>query len=137
MLVYTFQAALLCEECGEKVREELTVAGKAPKDPNLEYTYDSNNFPKGPDQEGESDSPSHCDKCGAFLESPLTGEGEDYVKEAVREARESFKRRSEGVTPDEADDLKTQYVALTEWEPYYSDTIDFDEESEEDEEAEE
>jgi hypothetical protein len=79
VMVYIYQAALLCEECGEKCREEITDEGKAPEDPEDEGSYDSDDFPKGPQEEGESDSPSHCDACQAFLESPLTDEGADYV----------------------------------------------------------
>ncbi len=47
--------------------------------------YDSDDFPKGPMDEGESDSPSYCGECGLFLESDLTSEGVAYVRETVRE----------------------------------------------------
>jgi len=79
MLVYIYQAALICEECGEKCREKLTEEGRAPEDPDDEASFDSDNFPKGPTEEGESDSPSHCDHCNVFLETRLTGEGIDQL----------------------------------------------------------
>jgi len=79
MLVYVYAAALLCESCGEETREKLTAERKAPADPDDESSYDSDDFPKGPTEEGESDSPSHCDHCHEFLESNLTDEGADYV----------------------------------------------------------
>lgn len=60
---YIFQAALLCEACGEHVRAQLTAAGKAPDDPDNENTYDSDDFPKGPyDAEGE-DACDRMDQC--------------------------------------------------------------------------
>lgn len=127
MLVYMYQASLYCTDCGESIREELTAAGKAPEDPSDEYSYDSDDFPKGPEEEGESDSPTHCEGCGEFLETRLTSEGEEYVKEAVRDARARFAKESEGLTPDEADDLRSTFISLTDWEPYY-DHLDFGEE---------
>jgi len=84
--VYMYQAALWCEACGEKLRAELLAAGKAPADPEDECSYDSDDFPKGPEDEGETDSPSHCDGCGVFLESPLTDEGTAYVRDAIENA---------------------------------------------------
>lgn len=89
MDVYIFQAALLCKHDGEKVRRELTRSGKAPEDPDDEHSYDSDDFPKGPypDGGGEADTPQHCDICHMFLENPLTGDGMQYVLEALDEGR--------------------------------------------------
>lgn len=91
MNVYIFQAALICEEEGERIREELTAQGKAPADPDDEYSYDSDDFPKGPypNGGGEADTPQHCDITTVFLENPLTPEGEQYVLEAWRERIET------------------------------------------------
>ena len=85
MNVYIYQAALYCEECGEAIKTNLGAAGLAPEDADDE-TYDSGEYPKGPMDEGESDTPSHCGGCGTFLESRLTSDGCAYVNEAVREA---------------------------------------------------
>ena len=81
MNVYMYQAALVCEPCGKQAMDELTAQGLAPEDTGDEYSYDSDNFPKGPypDGGGESDAPEHCDGCGLWLENPLTRDGEDYV----------------------------------------------------------
>ena len=79
MLVYVYQAALYCEDCGVKIREDLTAEGKAPADPEDAGSYDSDDFPSGPTEEGESDSPSHCEGCKAFLESELTDAGADNL----------------------------------------------------------
>ena len=89
-MAYMYQAAWLCEECGEKARAELAAEGRAPADPEDESSYDSDDFPKGPypDGGGEADSPQHCDRCGKFLENPLTAEGYKYVREAIREGGE-------------------------------------------------
>jgi hypothetical protein len=84
---FVYCAALLCEDCGDTVRRDLTNEGLAPADPEAEETYDSDQFPKGPypDGGGEADSPQHCDHCGTFLDNPLTGDGETYVRDAFRE----------------------------------------------------
>lgn len=84
MNAYIYQAALLCEDCGVKVKDHLDQQGDAPADPEDEYSYDSDDYPKGPYSEGggESDSPSHCDICHEFLENPLTEEGDQYVRDA-------------------------------------------------------
>ncbi len=124
MRVYMYQAALYCEACGEKIRAELIAKGEAPADPSDETSYDSDDYPKGPLDEGESDPPSHCDDCGEFLETTLTSDGESYVIEAVQRARKGFAQESAGMTTDEADDLRSHSVALTEWEPFY-DYLDF------------
>jgi hypothetical protein len=106
MDVFVFQAALLCEDCGARTREEMIDEGDAPDDPDDEGTYDSDDFPKGPygDGGGEADTPQHCDICGLFLENPLTGDGRTYVEETVE--RDSTAGRKES-------------VAMLEWAPYY------------------
>lgn len=83
MRAFIYQAALLCEDCGEARRAALKAGGRSPENPNDESSYDSNDYPKGPFDAGESDSPDHCDHCGAFLENPLTPDGVTYVKAAV------------------------------------------------------
>jgi len=112
MQVYFYAADIFCKDCGEKIREDITEEGFAPPDVDDESSYDSGEFPKGPypDGGGESDSPQHCgsgsdcpnaiefavDSCGfgdgikvgCWLENELTGEGVEYVKEAIREGGE-------------------------------------------------
>jgi hypothetical protein len=97
MDVYIYEAALLCEECGEKIRRELDRTGQAPEDPADEKSYDSDDYPKGPypDGGGESDSPQHCDECGAFLENELTDEGREYVGEMIAEHFKAGRGRKE------------------------------------------
>jgi len=86
MNVYLYQAALLCEQCGDEVRKDLTDNGEAPENPDDEATFDSDDFPKGPysDGGGEADCPQHCDYCQCFLDNPLTSDGYDYVRKAIR-----------------------------------------------------
>jgi hypothetical protein len=80
---FIYCAALLCGDCGEDVRKDITDAGHAPADPDNESTYDSDQFPKGsyPDGGGEADGPQFCDHCGTFLENPLTDEGDRRLRE--------------------------------------------------------
>jgi len=95
-----YQADLFCEDCGEEIRDALTNSGNAPDDPDDEYSYDSDDFPKGPESSGESDSVHHCgsgdacvnaiilpygSKIGAWLGNDLTEEGLQSVCEAVQD----------------------------------------------------
>lgn len=124
MLIYTYKAALWCEPCGEKIRADLTAKGDAPEDPADVNSYDSDDFPKGPEKEGESDYPSHCDGCGLFLESALTGEGEDYVINAVHEAEDNIDDMTPNTPETPATDQCAYSVALTVWKPFYD--LDYD-----------
>ncbi len=102
MNVYIYAADIWCEACGEAIKERLIAEGKAPENPNDEHTYDSGDFPKGPDSDGggSADCPQHCGangdclnaevlsngmKVGAFLRNPLTSDGYDYLLEQCRD----------------------------------------------------
>lgn len=74
MKVYQYQASLYCEECGDKITEELG-------DPPHDWPWDSGDYPVGPEDASEADSPQSCGACGIFLENPLTSHGNDYVIE--------------------------------------------------------
>lgn len=104
MKVYVYCAALYCEDCGEAICEALTAEGKRPPEANDEGSFDSNDYPKGPTDEGESDTPSHCDACHEFLETDLTDEGREY---AERLAREAFAKG------------QLDSISLTVWAPFY------------------
>lgn len=97
MQVYIYQAALYCEECGEQICEELDAEGKRPADVENEASYDSDEYPKGPMDEGESDSPSFCDDCGCFLETSLTEYGVKSVRNSVIK---QIRRTPQMVNPD-------------------------------------
>ena len=101
--VYMFQGALLCEDCGRDVQDNLRKMGKAPEDEDDEESFDSDDFPKGPfsDGGGEADSIHHCDsngeclnaiklpcgsKIGAWLGNSLTSEGDEWLAESIRES---------------------------------------------------
>lgn len=93
---YIYAADVYCVKCGRDIRQRLTEQGLRPDNPHDETAYDSDEYPKGPDNVDESDSPQHCgsgDDCldalelngvkyGKFLENPLTSEGIEYVKES-------------------------------------------------------
>ena len=102
-LVYIYAADLWCEDDGAALRKELDEEGKGPEDPENELTYDSDHYPKGPMEEGESDTPNHCaaaaeclnamtlpsgHKVGLLLTDDLTSDGLRYVAEAVWEGGE-------------------------------------------------
>lgn len=101
MDAYIYQADLWCKECGESIREELRVAGKAPPTPDNEWSFDSDDYPKGPFSHGggESDTVHHCAayedcenaieidgaKYGVMLENDLTHAGQEWLAEQIRE----------------------------------------------------
>ncbi len=82
-----FQAALYCESCGEAIRARLDSEGKRPANRRDEFTYDSDDYPKGPyrDGGGEADTAQHCDGCHVWLENPLTVDGVENVICALTE----------------------------------------------------
>lgn len=98
MNAYIYQADIFCADCGRSIRKRIKQEGKAPADPRDENTYDSDEYPKGPYQDGggEADCPQHCGagadclnamelggfKVGAWLENPLTADGVAYVRQA-------------------------------------------------------
>lgn len=92
MVAYIYRAALICSDCA---KSEIGFNERN----NLADSGDSDTYPQGPYSNGggEADMPQHCDKCGVFLENPLTSEGYDYIKQ-----------QWEKVSPD------------TEWRNYYS-----------------
>lgn len=92
MRVYVYQGALLCAACGERERArrlphmiESAFNLGVTFDPADESSYDSDDYPKGPYENGggEADAPQHCDHCGTFLENPLTPDGVAYVRGAI------------------------------------------------------
>ena len=90
---YAYQAALLCEDCGRAVSEELRAGG-------AQDNGDSSDFPQGPypDGGGEADSAHFCDRgreclsavevaghrVGQPLGNPLTGDGVEALVESVK-----------------------------------------------------
>jgi hypothetical protein len=108
MNVFAYKVALYCEPCGDKIRTDLDNRGETPADIDLEHTYDSDSYPKGPYEAGEADCPHHCEQCGAFLENALTVDGYAYATDAVVEACRAGRWDAE---------------ALTTWAPFYDITL--------------
>jgi len=98
-VAYIYCADIYCDDCGEAIRQRLTEEGKAPADPDNEWSYDSDDFPKRADDDDESDTPEHCaagegcintveiegGKVG-LLFGELTSDGMAYVEEAIDDA---------------------------------------------------
>ena len=85
MNAFVFQGALLCVDCAEITKAEAWRSLGDLRESNPELLETSDCYPQGPysDGGGEADCPEHCDHCGAFLENPLTTDGEAYVRRAV------------------------------------------------------
>ena len=90
MEVYAFQGDLYCLDCGMDIKLNTPVPSHTKTNgvDMDENSYDSYAYPKGPylDGGGEADSPAHCGNCMVHLENSLTTDGEEYVKDAVKDA---------------------------------------------------
>ncbi len=75
MDVFIYCADIYCEDCGRAIQDQHMAQQGA---------EDSDTYPQGPypNGGGEADSPQHCGSCGVFLDNPLTGDGESYVRDA-------------------------------------------------------
>ena len=80
MNAYIFNADIYCTDCANEMIDECRERGIA-------NDGDSDQFRQGPypNGGGEADCPQHCGSCHAFLENPLTGEGDDYVLSHIAE----------------------------------------------------
>ena len=87
---YIYSADVYCARCAKHIQWELGQSGRAPANPADETSFDSDDYPKGPFDSEESDTPQHCAKCGEFLEQPLTSAGYAYVKESLDAAGETL-----------------------------------------------
>lgn len=119
MKAYLFQAALLCEDCGDDVKAQTAPPeGVDPNNPD-ESLYDSDDYPKGPysDGGGEADTPQHCDHCRVFLDNSLTGDGETYVRDAFREYADTGRGSLEVLT-----EWRNAYDWV--WDDFLSITVD-------------
>lgn len=104
-----YQADVWCDECTDEIKKAQNMLGTTPNDPDNQYSYDSDEYPKDSDVTCESDTPQHCAGCQEFLENDLTTDGAEYVFDAVR------------------DDIAAGHhdsTALHIWMPFY-DWIDF------------
>jgi hypothetical protein len=113
---YLYKAEFLCEECGEKVKAQLTAEGKAPKNPANERSFDSDDFPKGPyaDGGGESDMIQNCGMCHKFLQNPLTQAGYRNLRWII----EDQKRRKQNK------DILGNNRFIQEWIDFYPEAFD-------------
>lgn len=86
MDAYIYCAALYCEDCIADIKAKIAPELR-PEDPDDEYSYDSDQWPKGPyaDGGGESDTTGYCEVCHTFLENPLTLEGYECVRAMLEE----------------------------------------------------
>lgn len=99
--MFIYQADTYCDSCGERIRAELTAEGYAPEDPDDEWSYDSDNYPK-PASEEETDGPDHCAGRGECLEGIDLGEyGLGTDDELIgAETRTIGALLSDGLTPE-------------------------------------
>ena len=119
-----YQADVWCDDCAEEIKDNI-YAGRADEYDSLEREdwefavgfddeslYDSDEYPKGCSDDEESDCPQHCaagadcinaegcsdgERYGYFFGNSLTSDGNDYVREAVREDLDSGRNDSPAV----------------------------------------
>ena len=96
MNAYIFNADIYCTDCANEMIDECRERG-------IDDDGDSNTYPQGPfpNGGGEADCPQHCGSCHAFLENPLTGDGDDYVLSAI------------------ADDPDCENAVIQQWRQWY------------------
>src|ERR1700735_3099725 len=80
---YFYCADVYCEECADKIKAAIAADGGKPSDAEDEKSFDSDEWPKGPYSDQESDCAEHCAYCHVFFENPLTSEGYCYVREKL------------------------------------------------------
>src|SRR5208283_6081005 len=82
---YIYQAEMWCPTCAKEIAADIqqNYPNEMPADPTDEHSYDSDNYPKGPFFDEESDAPEHCAGCHIFLENPLTSHGQEYMMQMV------------------------------------------------------
>ena len=99
---YIYLADVWCDACGRAICRRLKREGKAPANPDDEWTFDSDEYPKRAGDDEEADTPQNCaagEECINAIELPsggkvgllfgeLTRDGVEYVKEAIAEAQE-------------------------------------------------
>ncbi len=85
---YIYQADVWCPTCAKEIAADIqqNYPQQVPADPTDERSYDSDDYPKGPFFDEESDAPEHCSNCHVFLENPLTTHGQEYMQQMVDEA---------------------------------------------------
>ncbi len=103
-MAYIYQADVWCDSCGRAICKRLKREGLAPENPDDEWSFDSDEYPKRAGDDEEADTPQHCasgahcinavvlpsgEKVG-FLFGELTAVGVEYVKEAIAEAEEGL-----------------------------------------------
>lgn len=83
MEAYIYNADIYCADCTAQIKADLDRDGQKPANVKDECSYDSDQYPKGPydDGGGEADCPQHCARCHVFLDNPLTTDGVKYVIE--------------------------------------------------------
>lgn len=91
--IYIYQADVYCEWCGAGICDELDKKGLAPEDPDDDYSYDSDDYPKECCNDSDyADTPQHCGECHRPLGTSLTADGVQYVLDHILESLEHPER---------------------------------------------
>ena len=80
MKVYVYKDSLYCEDCADHEIAPVLHSHSAEF-----FGLGSDSAFVGPywDGGGKADMPHHCDNCGVHLENPLTGDGIEYIFDAL------------------------------------------------------
>lgn len=112
---YIYRGDVYCEICADAIKAKLDAEGRTPANPKDEGSYDSDDYPKGPYFNQESDAPEHCARCGLFLENPLTREGYRYLNQMIAEADDTGAGNEE---------------VIKEWKEFYPERTQYESEAE-------
>jgi hypothetical protein len=129
-MVYIYCAEIYCDDCGEEIKKDILA-----EHPDFngrfddEFNYDSDDFPKYANDDGESDHPQHCGagsdcinaielfgntRIGDLIGTNLTADGIKYVKNAVRAGglvAEYWREQFDCIDFEEVDEYDGSYGA--------------------------
>lgn len=97
-MAYIYNADIFCDVCGEDICRAIQVSGLAPENVDDDQEFDSDEYPKSVDADGEADFPQHCgsnsdcldpvvlsdgSKVGNLIGTNLTDVGIEYVRSVI------------------------------------------------------
>ena len=84
MEVFIYQADFYCSNCTAGICIALQDEGKKPQNVIDEFTYDSDDYPKGPypDGGGGANTANYCAECGVALDNPIIEEPTQWLDDA-------------------------------------------------------
>ena len=90
-MAYIYQADIYCNSCGEVICDDLTIEDRAPADPDDEFSFNSDQYPKQVRDDKESDYPQNCSEGKHCLEAEILSGGQRIGKQMGSLTRDGVK----------------------------------------------